>query len=130
MPYYIFCNPNKPEEIKEVFQRMDDDHSHEENGIKWQRVFTVSQAAIDTKWDANSPQDFVEKSAQKVGTYGDLVDKSKELSERRERIFGKDPIREKSEENYRKNHRGQDPPHIKREKLKSYLDSKGFELSE
>ena len=53
MPLYLFKNP-KTNKIISVFQAMNDDHSYSENGIKYERIFTVPNASIDSQIDPNS----------------------------------------------------------------------------
>jgi len=81
MPFYLFQNPNSGE-IKEIFFKMNDIKMYQENGTEWSRIYTVPQASIDANIDPYSSQAFVEKT-RRAGTIGDLVDMSKEMSERR-----------------------------------------------
>lgn len=129
MGLYLYSNPENGE-IKEIFQSMSEPHVYKENGIKWQRIFTVGQASIDTKWNPDSSEDFIRKSSSKKGTLGNLMDKSKELSMERESKRGVDPLKIQYNENYKKSHNGKDTPEIRKQKLKSYLDSKGFTFSD
>jgi len=105
MPLYLFKNP-KTNKIVSVFQAMNDDHSYSENGIKYERIFTVPNASIDSQIDPNSSQQFVEKTGKMKGTLGEIWDYSKEMSEKRSKVTGVDPIREKSEAAYSKKRRG------------------------
>ena len=105
MPLYLFKNP-KTNKIVSVFQAMSDDHSYSENGIKYERIFTVPNASIDSQIDHNSSQQFVEKTGKMKGTLGEIWDYSKEMSEKRSKVTGVDPIREKSEAAYSKKRRG------------------------
>lgn len=105
MPLYLFKNP-KTNKIVSVFQAMNDDHSYSENGIKYERIFTVPNASIDFQIDPNSSQQFVEKTGKMKGTLGEIWDYSKEMSEKRSKVTGVDPIREKSEAAYSKKRRG------------------------
>ena len=104
MPLYLFKNP-KTNKIVSVFQAMNDDHSYSENGIKYERIFTVPNASIDSQIDPNSSQQFVEKTGKMKGTLGEIWDYSKEMSEKRSKVTGVDPIREKSEAAYSKKRR-------------------------
>lgn len=104
MPQYIFQHPDT-QEVREVFQQMNDEHvfSTEENGrqINWKRVFTIPKASFNTKINAESPADFVNSSANKRGTLGDLQDLSRELSEKRaEKYDGQDPVKRKYFDQY------------------------------
>ncbi len=105
MPNYIFAHP-KTGEIKEIFQQINDKHEYSENGIKFQRVFTRPNMAVQTKIDPMNPKDFLEKTKNSKGTMGDLFDRSQELSEKRKQIIGKDPIKEQSDREYSKKRKG------------------------
>lgn len=118
MPYYIFEHPDTGE-IKEVLQRMNDDHIYEENGIRWKRVFTKPATVIDSKFNPSSSSDFVQKTLNKKGSVGDLVDLSKELSEKRkEQNGGIDPVQQKHFEDYAKKHKGKKHPEQRKEEVK------------
>ena len=105
MPIYLFQNP-KTGKVKEIFQSMNDSHVYSEDGIEWQRIFTIPQASIDTEIDAFSEDSFKKKTAGKRETLGDLMDRSKELSEKRQSIAGTDPVQNKFFENYSKTRKG------------------------
>ena len=93
MPLYIFSNP-KTGELIEVIQGINDPHEHSDNkGLKWDRVFTVPTASVDTEIDAFSQKEYAEKTGKKKITYGDLLEKSKELSDKRTQKMGHDPIK-------------------------------------
>lgn len=112
MGIYLFQHPETGE-IREVYQNMNDPHVYEEDDVQWNRIFTVPQASIDTDIDPMSQKSWNEKTKNKRGTIGDMFDKSKELSEKREKIIGKDPISEKYYEDFRKKSHGnyhQDDP--------------------
>lgn len=82
MPYYLFSHPDT-EEIREIFFHMNDEKIYvDENGIKWNREFVVPQASIDANIDPYSKRAFMEKT-NKPGTFGEMMDLSKELSEKR-----------------------------------------------
>lgn len=119
MPYYIFESPSG--EVKEIFQHMNDDHSYSENGETWRRIFINPQAAIDTKWNHNDPKDFARKSGSKKGTIGDLWSKSAELSEKRKKERGVDPVKEKMYKDYSKSRNGTQHPDRRKEKLNEIL---------
>jgi hypothetical protein len=62
---------------------MSDDHVYtDETGVKWERVFYPTHFAFDTKLDPHDSSAFVKKT-EKGGTIGDIMDLSKEMSERR-----------------------------------------------
>jgi hypothetical protein len=82
MPYYLFSNP-ETKEVQEIFFHMNDEKVYiDENGLKWKREFVVPQASIDTNIDPYSKRAFIDKT-NKAGTFGEMMDLSKELSEKR-----------------------------------------------
>jgi hypothetical protein len=61
----------------------------------------VPNASIDTSVDPYSSKEFIQKTENKKGTYGDMMDYSKELSyERGEKNGGVDPVKEKYFKDY------------------------------
>ena len=64
MPQYIFENPKTGETV-EVYQSMKEVHEYERDGVKWNRIFTVPQASVDSKFNCWSSHDFVRKTANK-----------------------------------------------------------------
>ena len=95
MPVYIFEHP-KTKEVREILQKMNDDHVYvDEDGVKWDRIFTIPAAGIDGRNDSISPKDFVEKTRGKGMTVGDMWDAAAQASEERSKILGKDPMKEK-----------------------------------
>lgn len=107
MPLYCYRNPQTGEEV-EIVQAMNDLHEFiDSNGLKWDRVFFSPNASIDTKTDAFSQQKFVERTAGKKGSYGDLLDYSAEMSAKRaEQAGGVDPVKKKYLEDYSKKRNG------------------------
>ena len=107
MPIYIYKSPNG-EKYKEVFQTMAEDHVYfDPDGLEWKRVFTVPNSSIDTQIDPHSSKEFIQKTEHKKGSYGDMMDYSKELSETRaEKNGGIDPVKEKYFKDYSKNRNG------------------------
>lgn len=102
MPQYLYRN-EETQEIKEVFQGINDKHEYFEGGVEWKRVFTVPNVGVDTKVDAFSNKAYVEKTGNMKGTIGDLLDYSKELSDKRaESRDGVDPVKKKFESDYKK----------------------------
>lgn len=111
MPEYSFKHP-KTKEIKTLIQKMSDKHEFvDDNGVRWERVFEVPNASIDTEIDPFSLQDFKEKTNNKRGNVGNLWDLSKELSEKRIKLSGKDKVKEKTIQDYRKKCKGKRHPH-------------------
>lgn len=119
MPVYSYKRESTGE-IIDVVQGMNDKHEYfgpEGNQDDWKRVFTVPNASIDTQVDPFSQDQFRERTRNKKGTYGDLMDHSKEMSDRRKEIAGgTDPIKEKAYENYSKERRGAKHPDQIKEK--------------
>jgi predicted nucleic acid-binding Zn ribbon protein len=113
MPIYLYQN-QKTKEIREVIQGMNEEHVYfGENGKEknWDRVFTIPTASIDTKQDPFSQNDFLDRTKNKKGTYGNMLDYSKELSEKRASIVGgKDPVKEKFYKQYSKDRNGAKHP--------------------
>lgn len=96
MPIYVYQNPETSELI-EVIQSMKDDHVYfDEKGLEWKRVFIPSQLKTEASIDPWSQSDFVNKTSNAKGNYGDMLDRSAELSEKRAKDYGgKDPLKEK-----------------------------------
>jgi hypothetical protein len=109
---YVYQHPEDGR-IIEVSQGMNDVHEYYEDDIKWNRVFTVPNATIDTKIDPFSPQAFADKTNKK-GTMGDLIDRSKELSEQRKEKRGFDPVLKKEVDDYKKKFKVAHPSEIKK----------------
>tara|TARA_B100000287_G_scaffold37892_1_gene34796 strand:- start:436 stop:801 length:366 start_codon:yes stop_codon:yes gene_type:complete len=106
MPEYLFQNPDTGEVIS-VIQGIEDDHTYSEDGVLFERVFTVPNASIDSDVDPFSAQQFTEKTKNMKGTMGEMWDYSKELSEKRKQAYGgEDPIRKKAEKKYSEKRRG------------------------
>ena len=117
MPLYIFEHPETGE-IIEVLQRMKDKHEYvDEKGIEWRRIFTSPGATIDTQVDPFSKSQFVDKTKGKGMTMGQLWDESARASEKRAKILGKDPVKEKYFKDYSGKRQGvvhQDDPKTKK----------------
>jgi len=107
MPIYIYKSPDG-EKYKEIVQGMNDKHVYfDSEGLEWKRVFTIPNASIDTCVDPYSSKEFIQKTEHKKGSYGDMMDYSKELSETRaEKNGGVDPVKEKYFKDYSKNRNG------------------------
>jgi hypothetical protein len=109
MPVYTY-KKNSTDEYRDIFQSMKDKHEYfGENGDEddWIRVFYSPNASIDTSIDPFSSKEFNDRTASKKGTVGDMLDYSKEMSQKRADLAGgKDPIKEKYFENYSKERNG------------------------
>ena len=107
MPLYCYRNSQTGEEV-EIIQGMNDVHEFiDSSGVKWDRVFFAPNASIDTNVDAFSQQKFVERTASKKGSYGDVLDYSAEMSAKRaEKAGGVDPVKKQYLEDYSKKRNG------------------------
>ena len=125
MAIYVYRHPETKEE-KEVFQKMDDEHVYSEDGVEWDRVFSVPHASIDSSIDPFNNQQYIDATYNKKGTIGDMMDLSAELSAKRaEKSGGLDPVKEKFYDNYKKERKGAEHPN--RIKEKGY-DSKNIKI--
>jgi predicted nucleic acid-binding Zn ribbon protein len=111
MPIYLYQNP-KTQETIEVIQSVNDTHEYIDNSnLKWDRIFTVpevnSQGSLDVNCDAKK---FSEFTANKKGTVGDIWDRSAELSEKRKKIYGEDPVKKKYYSDWSKKRKGKVHP--------------------
>lgn len=109
MPIYAYKHPETGE-VKEILQGVNDEHSYEENGVKWLRVWDYTFSASSTNIDPFDERAFTRITGEKKGTVGDIMDLSKEMSEKRKKIAGHDPVKEKWEEDYAKKRNGLKPP--------------------
>jgi hypothetical protein len=113
MPIYIFQHP-VTKKYKEIVQSIHAEHIYiDENGFEWQRVFTAPQLNTEGTLGAECTKEkFSEFTKSKKGTIGDLWDRSKELSEKRRKIYGADPVKKEFKEQWSKKRKGK--------KLKKY----------
>jgi len=82
VPIYSFQNP-KTKEVKDIWLSMKSERKYiDEDGLEWTRVYSVPYLGMDTRIDPYSKNAFIEKTKRK-GTFGDLFDLSKEMSEKR-----------------------------------------------
>lgn len=109
MPIYLFEN-EETGEVREIFQGMNEAHEYfGEDGEEkcWSRIFSIPNAGVDTKQDIFSAQQFMEHTGRKKGTYGDMLNLSAELSEKRAQVAGGvDPVKEKYYDDYAKARNG------------------------
>jgi len=107
MPEYLYKNP-KTKKIISIIQGMNEEHSYvDEDGLIWDRVLVAPQVNGEAPIDPWNNGDFIEKTGKMKGSYGDILDKSKELSAKRagERD-GVDPIQKKYFDDYAKTRKG------------------------
>lgn len=124
MPIYLYQN-TKTKEIREVLQSMNDVHKYygdkETPENCWERIFTVPTASIDSKLDPFDSNQYIRATGNKKGTYGDLLNKSQELSEKRAQLSGGvDPIKENYYKQYSKDRRGA----LHQDKIKKTFENK------
>jgi len=107
MPIYIYRHPEEEKYI-EVLQTMMEDHVYSDpDGLEWKRIFTVPNASIDSQIDPYSQKEFVNKTENKKGTVGDMMDYSKEMSQMRaESNGGVDPVKDKYYKDYSSKRKG------------------------
>ena len=124
MPIYVYKHPDE-EEYREVLQGMNDEHSHEEDGVKWERVFFAPNAAVDSDIDPFNNQSFIDATYNKKGSYGDMIDYSHEQSERRAaQRGGVDPIKQQYYKKYAEERGGKRHP----DELKKTYESKNVKV--
>ena len=111
MPFYQFIHPNT-DEVVEVMQSMKDDHVYiDEHGIKWERVWTVPQASIDTQVDHNDKNAWMRKMENKKLTVGEMEAQGEQLSRKRAKENGGvDPLRRKYFDDWSKKRKGKKHP--------------------
>lgn len=107
MPEYIYEHPETGETVS-VIQGINDEHVYEVDGVKYNRVFLSPHARIDSlsSINANDSKDFVEKTKNKNMTLGEMWDTSAELSSKREKQHGKDPVKQKFFQKHSEKRRG------------------------
>lgn len=111
MPIYLYRHP-RTKQVIEVVQKMTDAHEHSDSkGVKYERVWLRPRMAVDIRVDPFSKKDWMRRTNKRI-TVGDMMDESKELSEKRERKAGKDPMKQKLFDSY-KQATGKDHPDTK-----------------
>lgn len=100
MPLYVFQHP-ETEEVKEILQKMSEEHAYSEEGVAWNRLFTVPNAAIDSQYDCDSADSFIKNTNKKM-TIGDMWDESAAQSQKRVDKHGYDPVKQKTIKKYEK----------------------------
>lgn len=132
MPLYQFSKVSDPDVKDSFYFSMKDAPElgavwKDENGIEWKREFTVPYAASNSQIDPNNANDFVQKTAEKKGTYGNLLDASRELSEKRAKEHGGvDPVQKKYFDEYKKARHG--VQHLE-ERKQQKVDRDGYSIS-
>lgn len=103
MPLYVYQHPYT-KEIIEINQAIDQEHIYiDKHSVKWNRIFTTPEINTNGSIKADfSSKQFSEFTKKTKGSIGDLWDRSRELSEKREKIYGKDPVKEKYKKDWSK----------------------------
>lgn len=130
MPFYTYIN-DKTGEVKDVLQSMAEDHVYFEGGVEWRRVWQAAQFNMGGNiMDPYKKSDFAKYTEGKSLTMGDLMDKSRELSEQRAKINGVDPVKEKYYDQYSKERNGLVHPDKQKEQSKEVLKKAGINISD
>ena len=128
MPQYLFHHPDDETNIIEVVQTINEEHVLKKDGVWWVRLYTIPNMAVDSIVDPYDAQSFV-NATHKKGTIGDIMDRSKEMSQKRaDKEGGLDPIKEKFYENYSKTRKGLVHPDVTKRKSKERIRKLGFTL--
>ena len=103
MPNYTYEHPISGKQI-DIIQTMSEEHRYHQDGIEWKRVFIAPSAKVDSIENCNpfDSKDFVKRTARKGMTMGDMWDESSRLSNKRAKVCGKDPLKEKAMAEYKK----------------------------
>ena len=117
MPIYIYKHPSR-EEYVEVIQTMTEEHVYtDQEGLEWKRVFVNPQLNCSSNIDPFNNNAFIEKTGSMKGTYGDMLDYSKEMSEKRKSLNGGiDPVKDSYYKNYSAQRKGSKHPNEIKEK--------------
>lgn len=106
MPLYTYEHPETGE-IIDVLQSMNEDHLYiGKDGVKWSRVFSIPQASTNSQIDPFDNKSFIDKTGNQKGNYGDIIDQSKEMSQKRKDKLGYDPVQQKYFKEYSKTRNG------------------------
>lgn len=126
MPIYTYFR-DSTEEFIDIVQGMNDVHTYfGQNGDEddWRRVFYSPQMAMDTQIDPFSSKQFSDRTRDKKGTVGHMLDYSAEMSDKRaSQAGGVDPVKQKYFENYSKTRRG-----AKHQLEKQSFEGKSFKV--
>jgi hypothetical protein len=111
MPEYLYEHP-KSKEIISIIQSVHDEHEFfDKKGIKWNRVFTAPELNTQDKLtEQSSENDFARVTKNQKGNVGDLWDRSSELSDKRKKIYGEDPVKKKYFNDWSKKRKGKVHP--------------------
>jgi hypothetical protein len=122
MALYTYSHPKTGKTI-DVQQSMAEKHVYvDEDGVEWNRVFYPVTFAFDTKIDGHDAKSFVRKT-EKGGTIGDIMDLSREMSERRGGEAN-DEVKAKYEKDKKKKLNDRAVENLKQERKKQFEDFK------
>ena len=96
MPEYIYKHPDKSE-YTSIIQGMNEEHVYiDEDSVQWERVLFAPNMNVDENIDPFNKNQYIEKTKNMKGSVGDLMDHSRELSEKRASTYGgEDPVKRK-----------------------------------
>lgn len=97
---------------------------------QYKRIASVPYASQDTVIDPYSEKDFVRATNKKGGTFGELFDRSAELSKIREQKDGVDKISEKTKKEYNQFKDALEPPKKQKEAALKNLKRLGVSIKE
>jgi hypothetical protein len=100
MPLYLFQHP-ETREVKEILQKMSEEHTYSEEGVDWDRLFTIPNTAIDSQYDCDNSDSFIKNTNKKM-TIGEMWDESASQGQNRIDKHGYDPVKEKTVKKYEK----------------------------
>lgn len=100
MPLYYFIDDDTGQIYEKTF-KMSDKKEVILAGKALRRLFTIPNAAIKDP-DPKSGAEFAEYTGKRRGSVGDMWEKSEELSHKRAKEFGEDPIIKKRNEKFKK----------------------------
>jgi hypothetical protein len=117
MPEYIYQNPETDEYVI-IIQTMNEKHELvDENGLEWKRVLTCPKLNIDSDVDPFNKNQYLDKTKNMKGSMGDLMDQSREMSEKRAAICGgTDPVKSKAMDNWSNKRGGMAHPQDERKR--------------
>lgn len=94
MPIYVFSHP-KTGQVKEIFLPMNGPITYSEGGVIWTREYAFNVAVKDSPVNPWKQNDYMRKTQEMRGNLGDVMDLSRELSEKRAQDNGGvDPVKQ------------------------------------
>ncbi len=118
MPAYLYEHPETGA-VVEVIQRMTEPHIFiDPFGVSYRRVFTTPRMSVDSQCNPFSQEDFLRHTNKRM-TIGEMMDVSADLSEKRAKKVGKDPLKEKMFSDYKKRTKKEHPFKIKNQRVET-----------